>query len=224
MTSTQSSGGPYPGGPYSGGPYSGGPYPGGQGGPAWGPPSPPTGQPPPPPDRPRRSALRVVGIIASVMVGVPVLLFVMAMVVTLVRGPSSAAPATGPGSAGSSGPGPVTVLQLTTGDCFNSPAIPADGSTVAVDEVLPVPCSSPHTRQVVTTLAYPNLTWEGGAEAQSGEQCTNSFRTDLRDGVRTDDRYLPARMHGVVSSPGKNSVYVACVIATEAPTTGSALR
>jgi len=148
----------------------------------------------------------------------------MAMVVALVRGPSSAAPATGSGSAGSPGPGPVTLLQLKNGDCFNSPPLPADGSTVGVAAVSPVPCSSPHTRQVVTTLAYPDVTWEGGADAQSREQCTNSFRTDLRDDVRTDDRYLPARMHGVVTSAGKNSVYVACVIATEAPTTGSALR
>ncbi|GAA4910112.1 hypothetical protein EV188_10183 [Actinomycetospora succinea] len=215
MTSTQSSGGH----------YSGGHYPGGQGDPAWGPPSPPTGYPPPSPPPPphRRSALRVVGIIAAVLVGVPVLFFVIALVVALVRGPS-VAPATGPGSTGSPGPGPVTLLQLKNGDCFNSAPIPADGSTVGVDEVSPVSCSSPHTRQVVNTLAYPNLTWEGGAEAQSGEQCTNSFRTDLRNDVRNDDRYMPARMHGVVTSLGKNSVYVACVIATEAPTTGSALN
>ena len=75
----------------------------------------------------------------------------------------------------------------------------------------------------MTTLAYPNLTWEGGADAQSGQHCTNSFRDKLREDVRTDDRYLPARMHGVVTSSGNNSVYVACVITTEASTTGSAL-
>ena len=212
MTSTHSSGGQYSGGQYSGG----------QGGPAWGPPSPPTGYPPPPPTPPRRGALRVVGIIAAVVVGIPVLLFVVAMVVALVRSPSLAAPVTGPGSSGSPGTGPVTLLQLEPGDCFNSPPIPADGSTVGVNGVFRVPCSSPHTRQVVDTLAYPDLTWEGGAEAQSGEQCTNSFQDKLREDVRTDDRYLPARMHGVVTLSG-NSVYVACVIATEAPTTGSAL-
>ena len=50
----------------------------------------------------------------------------------------------------------------------------------------------------------------------------DSFQDKLREDVRTDDRYLPARMHGVVTLSG-NSVYVACVIATEAPTTGSAL-
>ncbi len=213
MTTTQPSGRHYPVGQ----------YPGGQGGPAWGPPSPPTGYPPPRPNPPRRSALRVVGIIAAVVVGIPVLLFVVAMVVTLVRGPSLTAPATGPGSSAAPGTGPVTLLQLNAGDCFNSPPIPADGSTVSVDGVSRVPCSSPHTRQVVNTLAYPNLTWEGGAEAQSAEQCTNSFQNNLREDVRTDDRYLPARIHGVVTSMGKNSVYVACVIATEAPTTGSAL-
>ena len=209
-------------------------YPPYQGGPTWGPPPPgypsssgppPSSSPPPPP---RRTALRVVGILAAVILGIPALLFVVAMVFTAVRGgpASTTSGSADPASSQSTGAGlgQLSLIQLKSGDCFNSAPIPPDGTTVGVASVEGVPCSSPHTRQVVGTFAYPGVTWEGGGDARSAEHCSNSFETKLREDIRTDSTYTPARIHSVLNSSGQNTVYVACVIGTDTPTTGSALR
>jgi hypothetical protein len=163
------------------------------------------------------------------VIGIPAVLFVVALIAVAARGgpapatPGAANPATS--EAGGAGLGQSGLFGLKPGDCFESVPLPADGSSVGVGSVQPLPCTSPHTRQAVTTLAYPGVTWEGGGEAKSTEACTSAMTTDLRKEIRADSDYKPAILHMVVTSPSKpDNLYVVCVIATEAPKTGSALR
>lgn len=169
----------------------------------------------------------MLGIIAAVVFGIPGVLIVGTIVYMALRGdPAPTAPATAgpaPSQAAESGPKLLTLVQLKAGDCFNSVPIPPDGSTVSIGSVEGVPCSDPHTRQVVNTFAYPNTTWESDGDAKSSVHCASAFDTKLRKEIRADGRYLPARIHGDLRSSGQNTVYVACVVGTEAPTTGSAL-
>ena len=200
--------------------YSGPPGP-----PGYGPPPPP---PPLPPPRRRRTGLRVLGIVAAVVIGVPAVLFLVALIAVAARGgPDPATP--GVPAAASSPPGTTQLgqnglLQLRPGDCFNSVPIPRDGSTASVPSVERVSCTGPHTRQVVNTFAYPGTTWEGGGDAQSAEHCTGSLRTKLREEVRADSSYMPARIHTVLTSSEPSTVYVVCLLGTEAPKSGSALK
>ncbi|MDQ4118474.1 MAG: hypothetical protein M3235_16150, partial [Actinomycetota bacterium] len=110
------------------------------------------------------------------------------------------------------------------GECFDSAPIPTDGSTVGISSVRKIPCADPHTQQAVATLAYPNRRWAGDVQPEATEQCASLFEDRLRPGVSSDGRHQPAIMHADLRPTGQDSTYVVCVVATQAPATGSVMK
>lgn len=227
------------------GPARGRPDPFGPAGPWTGvypPPMDPSAPPPRTGKRPH-TLLRVLLIVAAVVFGIPGVLVVVGIVAVAVNGapsPAGSAPAAPPSvappTAGAS-PGPQAVspspppepdpldpYDLAAGDCYNSVPLPADGTTVRISSVEPVACSQPHTAQVVARFAYSDLVWSEATESRSTADCERSFRDLVSRKVLADDRYQAGRIYSGPALPGLQSVFAACVIATEAPTTGSVLK
>ena len=248
MTDTQSrpDHGPSSWGPLGGPPVTGsmpprpGPY--GPAAPWTGVYPPPVGPPTPPPSQSkgRRTVLRVLVVIAAVVFGLPGALVVAAIIAAVATDePSStdSTPATAPPSIEASTapetvapspppePDPLEPYDLAPGDCFNNSVLPpADGSTVSVDTVEPVPCAEPHNSQVVARFTYTGAFWSATTDSRSADDCARSFRTFLPRKIYNDDRYRLMRIHPDRAAPGLQSVYAACVIATDAPTTGSVVK
>lgn len=119
---------------------------------------------------------------------------------------------------------PVTLpaLNLQEGDCYSAPPLPADGSTIPIDSVAAVPCSQPHTAEVVAKLGYAGEDHTRVVETTAVQDCVREFGTRLGDRVRGDERYSP----GLVFPDAASWMWtqsVACVVTTDAPVTGSAM-
>ncbi len=193
------------------------------------PPYPPPGPPAPPP--PRRSsgrvALLVLATIGSIVVGIPVLLFVIAAISVAVRGGSDPAgptppAATAPAASTPAAPDPLDPIDLAEGDCYNAPPLPTDGE-VRIASVEPVPCTQPHTAQVVARFAYPVVVWDDTVDATSTADCDGAFRARLAADVLEDEDYRLGRIHSDRAEPGTQGVIAVCLVATDARTSRSAL-
>jgi hypothetical protein len=121
-------------------------------------------------------------------------------------------------------PEPLSPFDLAAGDCYNSIPLPADGSTVRISTVDTVPCSAPHTAQVVARFAYTDAVWSTATDSRSSDDCERSFSTKISRKVLADGRHQPGLIHSERARPGVQTVYAACVVVTEAPTTGSVLQ
>jgi hypothetical protein len=119
-------------------------------------------------------------------------------------------------------PTTVSALDLQPGDCYNAAPLPADGSSVPIGSVEVVPCSEEHTAQVVADLGYVGQDYTEVVETRAGQDCLREFQMRLRADVFSDQRYVQGHIYPDARSWQWNPS-VACVIATEAPTTGSAL-
>jgi len=209
--------------------------------PAGPPPSlPPAGVPAPRPPRKKgpRPLLRVLLVIAAVVFGLPAALLIggiIAVAVDDTPSPTSstfAAPPPLPASAAPLAaapsplpePDPISPYDLAPGDCYNSVPIPTDGSTVRISSVEQVPCSEQHTAQVVDRFTYNDVLWSAATAARADSDCEKSFQTKVSRQVWADDKYQPALIHSDRSRPNLQTVYAACAIATDAPTTGSVLK
>jgi hypothetical protein len=181
---------------------------------------------PVPPIPPRHSGTRVLVVAVAVLVGLPLVgLVVLVGAVVVVAATGSSAGSPGSASSTAAGPRRVELIQLENGDCFNSDVeVPPAGESSRIVTVETVVCSQPHNRQVVTGLAYPDTTWDGGGKATASEHCGLAFADDLRADIRNDSRYERVVIHtDLTRSGGARSLYVLCVIATDLPMTGSAL-
>lgn len=201
---------------------------------------PPVGPPPPPRPRKPRTALRVLLILVAVVVGIPGALLVAGVIAVLAGGsPSSGRPTPTPVAAPSATapaepttaapspppePDPLDPYDLAAGDCYNAAPLPPDGSTVRISSVEPVPCTQPHTAQVVARFTYTDVTWSDATNARSEADCQRSFRASVSTKVLRDQKYRPGRIHSTAGRPGPQSLFSACVIATDAPSTGSVLK
>jgi hypothetical protein len=176
------------------------------------PPSPPVGSGPPPrPPRQKRHPvlLAVLTVAALGIVGV----------VVSDGGDPAATPTP---EADVVEPTTVSALDLQPGDCYNAAPLPADGSSVPIGSVEVVPCSEEHTAQVVADLGYVGQDYTEVVETRAGQDCLREFQMRLRADVFSEQRYVQGHIYPDARSWQWNPS-VACVIATEAPTTGSAL-
>lgn len=201
---------------------------------------PPVGPPPPPRPRKPRTALRVLLILVAVVVGIPGALLVAGVIAVLAGGspspdrptptPAAAPSATAPAEPTAAAPSPppepdpLDPYDLAAGDCYNAAPLPPDGSTVRISSVEPVPCTQPHTAQVVARFTYTDVTWSDATNARSEADCQRSFRAAVSTKVLRDQKYRPGRIHSTAGRPGPQSLFSACVIATDAPSTGSVLK
>jgi hypothetical protein len=119
-------------------------------------------------------------------------------------------------------PATTSALDLQPGDCYNAAPLPPDGSTVLIGSVELVPCSEEHTAQVVAHLGYAGQDYTAVVETTADQDCQREFQARLRPDVFSDQRYQPGHIYPDARSWQWNQS-VACVIVTEASTTGSAL-
>lgn len=113
--------------------------------------NPPGGPAPAPPGRPRRKVWKVLlGIIGGGIV-LFIALGVAGMAMGYGSGPTRNAVDNTPEK-----PGRLSALDLRAGDCYNDKQLPLEPETTQyVSTVEVVPCSSPHTSQVIDKITYP---------------------------------------------------------------------
>lgn len=187
--------------------------------PGYGPPPP---VPPAPPRRRRGRTLRIVLIVLAVLV--------VGGIASALNGRADRrdpTPTPTPAAAPSaSAPAPVTLsaFDLSPGDCYNAAPLPAEGTSTVVFSVQSVPCTQPHTAQVVAVPDYAGRSHGEVIATLSVTDCTQAFQTKLRPAVLKDRKYRPGRIYPDAVAWEQRSTAVACVVATEAPITGSALR
>ena len=222
------------------GPTPGGPAPYGPGGSwttAYPPPMSPPPPPPPPPAKKGTTVVRVLIGIAAFVFGPPAVLLFIGLVAAIVdpsdpipspspRAPSIAPPSIAASAVPSPPPEPETrgPLDLAVGDCFNSVPLPVDGSSVRISSVEALPCSQPHTRQVVAHFTYQGSAWDADLEARSTRDCDDAFMAELTKKAYNDDRYQMSWIRSVPRPIGVQTLRAVCVVSTTDHTSESALR
>jgi len=116
----------------------------------------------------------------------------------------------------------TSALDLQPGDCYNAAPLPPDGSSVPIGSVEVLPCSEGHTAQVVAQLGYAGQDYTEVVETTADQDCQREFQARLRADVFNDQRYQPGQIYPDARTWQRNQS-VACVVVTEAPTTGSVL-
>lgn len=175
---------------------------------------PPPGPPAPPPRRRKKGRILVPALAAGAATIVGAILFGG-------RG-TDPAPVRLP-ETGLVKPATLSALDLAEGDCYNAGQLPpTDGSSVPISTVEAVPCAQPHTAQVVARLGYPVENYTEVIDTKSVTSCTVFFESDLLPAVLDDERYTRGRIYPDAASWTRNPTVV-CIVATEEPTTGTAL-
>ena len=166
-------------------------------------------QPPPPRRRRRRLLLPLVSVVA---VG-----FVAS---ALVDSGDDSAPRRDPGTEVAE-PASLSPIDLQPGDCYNSASLPVDGSETRIYSVEAVPCTDPHTAQVITRLGYVGQDYEV-VETRAPQDCAREAQAKVRPELLTDQAYGLGHIYPTAGS-WQQSPSVACVVATDTPRTGSSL-
>jgi hypothetical protein len=102
---------------------------------------------------------------------------------------------------------------------------PTDGFTTPISTVDAVPCTSPHTHQVVAKIAYQSSdNYADVRDKRVHTDCAVALAEKVEKKILADDTYgqmflLPADITAWKQWPA-----AACVVTTEQPTTGSLLK
>ena len=106
-----------------------------------------------------------------------------------------------------------------------TPRPPTDGFTTPISTVDAVPCTSPHTHQVVAKIAYQSSdNYVDVRDKRVHTDCAVALAEKVEKKILADDTYgqmflLPADITAWKQWPA-----AACVVTTEQPTTGSLLK
>src|SRR3954449_8793986 len=119
-------------------------------------------------------------------------------------------------------PTALSPLDLQPGDCYNAAPLPADGSDARINSVEAVPCTAPHTAQVITQLGYAGQDYTEVVETRAAEDCAAQIPTLLRPEVLADPAYSFGQIHPDPLSWTRFQT-VACIVLTGTPTTRSTL-
>jgi hypothetical protein len=175
------------------------------------PPPPPAGsQAPPPRRRSRRLLLSLLSVVAIGIIGYAVR-----------DGGDASTPPRAPGTEVPE-PTALSPLDLQPGDCYNAEPLPADGSDAPISSVEAVPCTDPHTAQVITKLGYAGQDYTDVVETRASEDCARETQALLRPELLADPAYTFGQIHPTSLSWPRTPT-IACIVVTEAPTTGSSL-
>jgi len=213
---------PQPPQPYPGQPYSGQPRPGRPAAepalpfparPEWrysGPPA-----PPPAPPRKRRLALKLF------------LLSVVALIVGagyLVTRPPVSEPV--PDTPAVPEPSTLSVFDLQPGDCYNTmQAPPQPGQSQPISYVETVPCTQPHTDQVIAKISYsPSEATGGVPTSRADADCNTEFAAKLEPAAFDDPTLKPGRLAPADAATWARTPVVACVVFSDNPITRTLLR
>jgi len=123
--------------------------------------------------------------------------------------------------------GQLSAVDLQEGDCYTTQqAPPPPGQSQPISTVEAVPCTTPHTNQVIAKILYgPTVSYtdigDGGARA---DDCLPKFKAKLPRAVLTnpDSYHLGSILPADAQSWEQNRA-VACTVATTNPTSNTLL-
>jgi hypothetical protein len=119
-------------------------------------------------------------------------------------------------------PTALSPLELQPGDCYNAAQLPADGSDAPISSVEAVPCTDPHTAQVITKLGYAGQDYKEVVDKRAPEDCMREAQALLRPEMLVDPAYTFGQIYPT-SQSWPRATTVACIVVTGTPTTGSSL-
>jgi hypothetical protein len=119
-------------------------------------------------------------------------------------------------------PTALSPIDLQPGDCYNAAPLPADGSDAPISSVEAVPCTDPHTAQVITKLGYAGQDYTDVVETRAPADCARETQALLRPELLVDPAYTFGQIHPTELSWPRTPT-IACIVVTEAPASGSAL-
>lgn len=130
------------------------------------------------------------------------------------------------GQAGFREAGPLSALDLRAGDCYNTGRLPpAPGTSTPVSTVEAVPCVSPHTDQVIAKIVYsPTDTLADVRAGRAGADCEGELRQKVGYATLTDPAYSTGTLVPADDTTWTADRAIACVVMSDAPRPGSALR
>ena len=122
--------------------------------------------------------------------------------------------------------GPLSALDLQPGDCYNTGQLPpAPGTSTPISTVEAVPCASPHTDQVIAKVGYsPTDTLVDVRANRAAADCEGELRQKVADATLTDPSYSRGTLVPADDNTWTAGRTIACVVMSDAPRTGSALR
>lgn len=181
--------------------------------------------PPPAPPRRRRRGRLLLVLVLVVIVGL--------VLAALISGRPTRAPAAAADPSGSATAQPGAIVEkgrlsavdLREGDCYNTfQAPPPPGESQAISSVEAVPCTSPHTDQVIAKIVYGPTVPFAEVEAKSGD-CLAKFKAALPRSVLADrDRYHLGTIAPANARSWQQNPVVACTVSTDRPTSTTLLR
>ena len=122
--------------------------------------------------------------------------------------------------------GTLSALDLQPGDCYNAGRLPpAPGTSTPISTVEAVPCASPHTDQVIAKVVYsPTDTLADVRANRAGADCEGELRQKVADATLTDPAYSSGTLVPADDTTWTAGHTIACVVMSDAPRTGSALK
>ena len=143
-----------------------------------------------------------------------------------VPGPRHQAATNAAGQVGFREAGTLSALDLQPGDCYNTGQLPpAPGTSTPISTVEAVPCASPHTDQVIAKVAYsPTDTLADVRANRAGADCEGELRQKVADATLTDPSYSRGTLVPADDTTWTAGHTIACVVMSDAPRTGSALK
>jgi len=122
--------------------------------------------------------------------------------------------------------GTLSALDLQAGDCYNTGRLPpAPGTSTPVSTVEAVPCAAPHTDQVIAKVVYsPTDTLADVRANRAGADCESELRQKVGYATLTDPAYSTGTLVPADDTTWTAGRTIACVVMSDGPRTGSALR
>jgi hypothetical protein len=116
--------------------------------------------------------------------------------------------------------GDLDVFKIKPGDCFTDP-----GTETSFSSVTAIPCDQPHTAQVFASFVYPGATDTSPSDSEMQDAVSSQCSTDALDQDFLSSHGMSAgfvRPNDAAWSKGSNTIL--CLISSDSPVTGSALK
>ena len=123
-------------------------------------------------------------------------------------------------------PSTLVVFELQAGDCYRSTqAPPPPGRSQPISVVEAVPCSAPHTNQVIGKITYSATEFPAGVPAAKADAaCSTEFQAALDPAAYADPTLKPGRLTPADVATWTATPVVACVVFSDDPISRSLLR
>jgi hypothetical protein len=171
----------------------------------------------------------VLGIVTVVIVGLVVVGALIRRQPTRATAPAVANPyASATAAAGAIvEKGQLSAVDLQEGDCYNThKAPPPPGESQPISTVEAVPCTTPHTNQVISKILYgPADSYADiGTDGARARDCVSTFKAKLpRAVLASPNTYQLGRIVPANAQTWERNRAVACTVVTKDPTSKTLL-